>query len=773
VSEMFPAEADTLPVGFAPGSQVAGYKLEEQIGAGGMGVVFRARDERLQRRVALKILAPGLEADEAFRHRFIRESRAAAAVDDPHIIPVFEAGEAEVVLFIAMRYVPGGDVRTLIRRTGPLSPGRALAIISPVASALDAAHSAGLVHRDVKSANMLLDARPGRPDHVYLSDFGLSKSVITSVGSTTSGQFLGTPGYSAPEQIEGKPVDGRADQYSLACAAFEILCGETPFPRDQVMAMIWAHMSEPPPALTSRRPGLPPAVDGVLARALAKPPGDRYVSCREFADLLRQALGLAPYDSGSGGMPKAENPPPSPAQSPPTIPILARPRQEPATEAQSDGETPAVGDHPDARLESARELSGTADAPADVIAAPLPSLPIPGPEPGTYSDQDAIPAQPTQHDERTLAGPDRRRVLVGLAGAAAVGGLAAAGWEIHHLARRSGSVTKSGAPAPAQALRAGTLAWRFAAGAGIGSRPTISTGVVYFASDDFNVYALDARHGTMLWSFRTGGPVESSPAVVDGVVYIGSEDFNVYALDARHGTMLWSFRTGGPVESSPAVVDGVVYIGSQDRNVYALNADNGTKLWEVPTAGAIDSSPAVSGGVVYIGSGDGSIYAVSTGGTKLSSFTTSGFVDSSPAITDGTIYAASDDGHVFALNASNLSDVIWSYDTGGPVPFSSPTVIGGVVYIGSHDDNVYALTADHGRKIWSFPTGGPVDSSPAVAVGAVYIGSDDRNLYALAADDGKKLWSFPTSSHVFSSPAVAAGMVYVGSDDHHMYALHT
>ena len=322
----FPAEPDALSAGLAAGSRVAGYKLERRIGAGGMAVVFLARDERLQRQVALKVLDPALAADEEFRSRFIRESRAAAAVDDPNIVPIFEAGEADGVLFIAMRYVPGGDVRTLVRTTGPFSSGRALAILSPVASALDAAHAAGLVHRDVKPANMLVDVRPGRPYHVYLSDFGLSKGVMTSLAPTISGQFLGTPGYSAPEQMEGKPVDGRADQYSLACAAFEILSGQMPFPRDQVTAVIWAHMSEPPPALTSRRPGLPPSVDSVLARALAKAPQDRYASCREFADVLRETLGLVPYDSGAGLIPQADHhsikPRHAPArgEAPPTVP---------------------------------------------------------------------------------------------------------------------------------------------------------------------------------------------------------------------------------------------------------------------------------------------------------------------------------------------------------------------------------------------------------------------------------------------------------------------
>ena len=282
--------------GVTPGSRIAGYRVEKQIGRGGMAVVFRAYDERLGRQVALKVLASALAAEEAFRQRFIRESRAAARVDDPHIIPVFEAGEAGGVLFIAMRYVRGGDVRTLVRRAGPLSAARAAAIISPVASALDAAHGQGLVHRDVKPANMLLDVRHGRPDHVYLSDFGLSKAVLSSADLTGSGVFLGTPDYVSPEQIAGRPADGRADQYALGCAAFELLSGAPPFQRDHGLAVIYAHSSQLPPALTSRRPELPQAVDAVLAKALAKAPTDRYATCCEFAESLQAALWLPPYD---------------------------------------------------------------------------------------------------------------------------------------------------------------------------------------------------------------------------------------------------------------------------------------------------------------------------------------------------------------------------------------------------------------------------------------------------------------------------------------------
>ena len=323
MSQDVPGGSSGAPAGFEPGSRIAGYVLEEQVGAGGMAVVFRAHDVRLDRQVALKILAPAFAADQAFRQRFIRESRAAAAVDDPHIIPVFEAGEADGVLFIAMRYVRGGDVRSLLMESGPLPPARVAEIISQVSSALDAAHERGLVHRDVKPANMLLDSRPGsgRPAHVYLSDFGLSKGTLSTSGLTSTGTFLGTLDYISPEQIEGKPVDGRADQYALACAAFELLTGTPPFRRAEAMAVMYAQLSEPAPAVSSRRPDLPRAVDAVFAQAMAKAPGDRWVRCQEFAEALRASLGITPYDSGE----QAAQGGTAPTAGPPTQ-VLARQR---------------------------------------------------------------------------------------------------------------------------------------------------------------------------------------------------------------------------------------------------------------------------------------------------------------------------------------------------------------------------------------------------------------------------------------------------------------
>ena len=289
--------------GFGVGSRLAGYRLDEQIGRGGMAVVYRAYDLRLERQVAIKVLSPELARDEAFRQRFIRESRTAAAVDHPNIIPIFEAGEANGVLFIAMRFVHGPNVQELVDTEGPLSAARACHIVTQVAAGLEAAHSHGLVHRDVKPGNMLLDMGGGGdyPGHAYLCDFGLSKRALSVSALTSTGQFLGTLDYIAPEQIEARAVNGRTDEYALACSAFTMLTGHPPFVRDESVAVMWAQISAPPPALTSRRPDLPPAVDEVVAKAMAKVPTERYGTCPEFAAALRRACGL---ESGPGLVPE-------------------------------------------------------------------------------------------------------------------------------------------------------------------------------------------------------------------------------------------------------------------------------------------------------------------------------------------------------------------------------------------------------------------------------------------------------------------------------------
>ncbi len=281
------------------GRDIAGYRIEEVIGRGGMGVVYRAEHLRLGRKVALKVVAPQSAREEKFRDRFLRESRTAGTLDHPNVVPMYDAGEDDGLLYIAMRFVDGVDLATLIGREGPLDPARTARIVAQVASALDAAHEAGLVHRDLKPSNVLLPARgAGRGEHAYLGDFGLTKRVLSESGVTGSSAFLGTIAYVAPVQIEGKAVDARADQYSLACLTYECLTGHKPFERETDIATLYAHIRDPFPSVSEAVPaGIGPALDAVLSRGAAKQPADRYASCGEMADELVQVTGAA---SGSG-----------------------------------------------------------------------------------------------------------------------------------------------------------------------------------------------------------------------------------------------------------------------------------------------------------------------------------------------------------------------------------------------------------------------------------------------------------------------------------------
>jgi serine/threonine-protein kinase len=255
-----------------------------------MGVVYLATDERLKRRVALKLIAPEHAADPRFRERFLRESELAASLDHSHVVPVYAAGETEGQLWIAMRYVQGTDLRTLLEQDGPLEPERSSQLVAQVASALDAAHAIGLVHRDVKPANVLVTEEDGT-EHCYLSDFGLARSP-EAAGDPTGAHLSGTVDYTAPEQIAREPADHRADVYSLGCVLYECLCGKPPFKRPRAVATLFAHASEPPPSLHERRPELPEAIDDVIAKALAKDPEERYETCGDLVQAARQALGL-------------------------------------------------------------------------------------------------------------------------------------------------------------------------------------------------------------------------------------------------------------------------------------------------------------------------------------------------------------------------------------------------------------------------------------------------------------------------------------------------
>ncbi|WP_433376560.1 serine/threonine-protein kinase [Streptosporangium sp. CA-115845] len=299
------------------GREVAGYQIEDIIGKGGMAVVYLAVDPRLNRRVALKILNPLLGEDERFRQRFVLESRTVASIDHPNIIPIYEADTADDgTLYIAMRYVNGPDLRKLFYDRGPMPVSQVNRTFAQVAAALDTAHAHDLVHRDVKPANILIAAHT-EGDHAYLTDFGITKHRTSISGLTQTNQFIGTPRYMSPEQINKEHIDGRCDQYGLACVVYEALSGRLPFQRDNEIALLWAHLAETPTPLTTLRPELPLEVDGVMMRALAKSPEQRYETCGQFVTELRDAI------SGAGQSYQL-------TQTSPAAPTVPTRRQEPS-----------------------------------------------------------------------------------------------------------------------------------------------------------------------------------------------------------------------------------------------------------------------------------------------------------------------------------------------------------------------------------------------------------------------------------------------------------
>ena len=268
------------------GDQFAGYRIERSLGRGGMGVLYLALEPGLERRVALKLIAPEAAADEVFARRFAEESKIAASIEHPNVVPIYAAGEEGGIPYIAMRYVSGSDFGRRLARAGRLQPAVAAALITQVGNGLDAIHAAGLVHRDVKPANVLLGGTGGE-DHAYITDFGVARNVATESGLTQTGRFVGTLDYVAPEQISGGEVDARADVYALGCLLFKLLTGDVPYPRDTEAARLYAHLNDPPPAPSLHATEVPMALDDVVIRALSKAPEDRYLSA---GDLGRAAV---------------------------------------------------------------------------------------------------------------------------------------------------------------------------------------------------------------------------------------------------------------------------------------------------------------------------------------------------------------------------------------------------------------------------------------------------------------------------------------------------
>src|SRR3954466_12482399 len=343
------------------GTIFAGYRIEGVLGRGGMGVVYLAEQPELRRRVAIKVIAPALASDPDYLERFRRESRLAAAIEHPNAIPIYEAGVAgEEMPYLVMRYVEGEDLSSLLRREGRLETRRAAAIVDQIAGALDEAPARGLVPRDVKPANVIVESRRGT-EHAYLTDFGLTREMDASSGVTATGRWVGTIDYASPEQIKGRPVDARCDVYALGCVLFTTLTGRLPFERSEDVAKLYAHVSEPPPAPSSVVDGVPKDLDRAVTRAMAKDPDFRFPSAGDFgraamaaatgADVAEREHSVATGEAAPATQPSpgAAPTPTKPSEPPPTEPAstvagepptAAAPRADPPPAAVSPTEPP-------------------------------------------------------------------------------------------------------------------------------------------------------------------------------------------------------------------------------------------------------------------------------------------------------------------------------------------------------------------------------------------------------------------------------------------------
>jgi YVTN family beta-propeller protein len=629
-------------------SRFAGFRLEREIGRGGMGVVYLAEHVHLGRRVALKFLAPGLIDTDGFRERFVRESRVAASLNHPNIVTVYDAGESDGQLYIAMQYVDGTDLSTLLEREGALEPERAVDILTQLASALDAAHAEGLVHRDVKPANVLM-----RDGHAYLTDFGLTKRTASATSLTGTGQFVGTAQYMAPEQILGEAVDGRADLYALGCILYHCLTGAAPYERDNSVAVIYAHLSDPPPSAVSARPGLPAGFDPVIARAMAKPRDDRHPTCMELAEAARAAL---------SGTVEAPAPPP-PAQAPAPVPARRRGRGPLIAAAVAAIAVVAVlvvvlaggGEQPASEPPSATTTTAAADA------TPTPEPPdLPVPEPGgeipvgtspsgLAADFDNYSVWVANEGDDTVSRVDtgaanvtENPVPVGSAPAAiafADGYVWVANRDSDTLSRiKAGRKVAAAESFPAGAgptgvAVAGDTVWvvnggddtvsrHDSDGAALGDAAKVGRGPHAIAADAAGAWVTNGEEGTVTRLDADGRPqdppvrVGGDPAailILRGVVWVANRgDDTVTRIDAASGETLGEPVPVGRAPSGLGLGGGVIWVANTaDGTVLRLDPRSGARIGEPIPAGTEPIAVAADDYSAFVADATGSVVQLS------------------------------------------------------------------------------------------------------------------------------------------------------------------
>jgi YVTN family beta-propeller protein len=620
-------------------AHIGSYVLGEVVGRGGMGVVYRATHVHLGREVALKLLAPQLSGNDEFRHRFLRESRLAASIEHPNVITVYDAGDFNGTLYIAMRYVEGIDLAQLLREKGPLEPLAAVSLLDQVAAALDAAHERGLVHRDVKPANVMIAS--GR---CYLTDFGLTKQAAagaTTLALTRTGSFLGTLNYAAPEQIEGREITAQTDIYALGCVLHECLTGSPPFTKDSEVALLYAHLSEPPPPPSQLRSDLPVAIDPVVAKALAKKPEERYRTCGELMSAARAAL-----TEGAGQA----------AAQPPAPPTAAA--QPPRVAAQ-----PPTGSPPRSREEADTGiLPGTAATARGQAAPPTAQYAAGGG--GTEVTEPGAPIAPP--------GPrgSRRLALLLAAGVAVVAAailvvVAAGGGsgnQTRALARGAILVGNSpdGVAHPVGAARRGTV---WVANAGDGTITQINEATGRVTGNQFTYASRSGRAAPLsFWQ---------------GALWVGdSSNGSVDQIDPTTGHVMRRIHVGGQPYATTVVGAGAAGSGS----LWVANY-NGTIAKILPGNGSAPPSRRV------FAAASGPKRMTEVGKTLVVANETEGTVTKIDTTTGGVIGTLQVHMHPAAISAVPGSDSLWladrSQDTVTQFAIDSGKMIGSPIHVGS------------------------------------------------------------------------------------------
>ena len=659
----------------SPGSEFAGYRIDRVAGQGGMGMVLFATQLALDRPVALKVIVPELAEDVDFRARFKRESLLAASIDHPNVIPIYEAGESDGWLFLAMRWVDGSDVRSLISREGPLDPEHAVAIVERVGSALDAAHKAGLVHRDVKPANVLVTAGP--EEHVYLTDFGLTKRAASAGGLTRTGHFIGTADYAAPEQIKGEHADARADVYALGCLLYQALTGNVPFDRDSEVAKMYAHLNDPPPAVSEAASHVPVALDAVIARALAKDRDERYPSAGDLARAARAGLAgtvvLQPERSLATGVaaPGADSTDVAPpAQTTEVAPAAATTDVAPAAATTDEVTAAAATD--------ATPAGATTDvAPAAATTDAAPSAATTDVAPAAKTTAAAPREKPRLAEPEPARPPGRRRrppaaiaavllCVVAAAGVLAVSGILSGDSE------ESGDGSGGG-------------------GGDTGTEPAVD-------------------------SFPAGDGPDGIAVDGDTVYVTNAFGDTLTRLDAETGERIGTPVKVGNNPDGVAVADGVAWVvNTDDGTVSRLEEDS-----ESPTVASVGSIPegiALADQLVWVPNrGDGTVSRIDRASAQI--------VEPSVTVGERPVGAVVDDNAVWITNSrsdsvsridSSTSELIGDQIPVGDEPRGIAEGLGFIWVVNKGENTVTRLNPENGETVGKRITVG--DTPKEVAVG--------------------------------------------------------